>query len=101
LQATGHTVLRFKNKEILADTEAVLNQISAHLPSTSGRGAGGEGDVGVEEGAAGAGEGDVEANRYAFPLNTRSNIVVISDEAHRSHYGLKARLDTKSGKYSY
>ena len=34
-------------------------------------------------------------------LSPRSNIVVISDEAHRSQYGLKARLDTKTGKYIY
>lgn len=34
-------------------------------------------------------------------LSLRSNIVVISDEAHRSQYGLKARLDTKTGKYIY
>jgi len=31
----------------------------------------------------------------------RNNVVVISDEAHRSQYGLKARLDTKTGKYVY
>ncbi|KIH78190.1 type I restriction enzyme, R subunit [Geoalkalibacter ferrihydriticus] len=35
------------------------------------------------------------------PLSTRSNIVVISDEAHRSQYGFKARLDTKTGAYVY
>ncbi len=34
-------------------------------------------------------------------LSTRSNIVVISDEAHRSQYGFKARLDTKTGQYIY
>ncbi|WP_289021907.1 type I restriction endonuclease subunit R [Desulfobacter postgatei] len=34
-------------------------------------------------------------------LSTRSNIVVISDEAHRSQYGLKARLDTRTGRYIY
>jgi type I restriction enzyme R subunit len=34
-------------------------------------------------------------------LNDRSNIVVISDEAHRSQYGLKAKLDTKTGQYKY
>ena len=34
-------------------------------------------------------------------LSWRSNIVVISDEAHRSQYGLKARLDTKTGKYIF
>jgi len=34
-------------------------------------------------------------------LCQRSNVVVISDEAHRSQYGLKARLNTKTGKYSY
>ncbi len=35
------------------------------------------------------------------PLCERSNVVVISDEAHRSHYGFKARLDTKTGTYTY
>lgn len=34
-------------------------------------------------------------------LSTRSNIVVISDEAHRSQYGFKAKLDTKTGAYVY
>ncbi|RLB69168.1 MAG: DEAD/DEAH box helicase [Deltaproteobacteria bacterium] len=34
-------------------------------------------------------------------LSQRSNIVVISDEAHRSQYGLKARLDTKTGRYIF
>lgn len=34
-------------------------------------------------------------------LSTRNNIVVISDEAHRSQYGFKARLDTKTGAYIY
>ncbi len=34
-------------------------------------------------------------------LCQRTNVVVISDEAHRSQYGLKARLNTKTGKYSY
>ena len=34
-------------------------------------------------------------------LSNRQNIVMISDEAHRSQYGLKARLDTKTGKYIY
>ncbi|MGV6816914.1 MAG: type I restriction endonuclease subunit R [Thiotrichales bacterium] len=34
-------------------------------------------------------------------LSERSNIVVISDEAHRSQYGLKAVLDQKTGKYKF
>jgi len=34
-------------------------------------------------------------------LSKRSNIVVISDEAHRSQYGTKGRLDTKTGLYVY
>ncbi|GAB3544797.1 type I restriction endonuclease subunit R [Spirosoma fluminis] len=34
-------------------------------------------------------------------LNDRHNIVVISDEAHRSQYGFKAKLDTKTGEYKY
>ena len=34
-------------------------------------------------------------------LNERENIVVISDEAHRSQYGHQAKLDTKTGQYKY
>lgn len=34
-------------------------------------------------------------------LSARSNIVVISDEAHRSQYGTKGRLDTRTGKYVF
>ncbi|WP_200893724.1 type I restriction endonuclease subunit R [Pseudomonas syringae] len=34
-------------------------------------------------------------------LSNRTNIVVISDEAHRSQYGTKGRLDTKTGKYVF
>ncbi|MBV6852835.1 type I restriction endonuclease subunit R [Xanthomonas campestris pv. mirabilis] len=35
------------------------------------------------------------------PLTTRRNVVVIADEAHRSQYGLKAKLDAKTGVVSY
>lgn len=34
-------------------------------------------------------------------LSKRSNIVVISDEAHRSQYGIKPTLDKKTGRYAY
>ena len=34
-------------------------------------------------------------------LSQRHNIVVISDEAHRSQYGFKARLDRKTGRYVF
>jgi len=34
-------------------------------------------------------------------LSQRANVVVISDEAHRSQYGFKAKLDTKTGQYIY
>ncbi|MEM1011201.1 MAG: type I restriction endonuclease subunit R [Planctomycetota bacterium] len=34
-------------------------------------------------------------------LSRRSNIVVISDEAHRSQYGIKPTLDKKTGRYVY
>lgn len=34
-------------------------------------------------------------------LSDRTNIVVISDEAHRSQYGIKPTLDKKTGKYVY
>jgi len=37
-----------------------------------------------------------------FPkLTSRTNIVVIADEAHRSQYGFRAVLDKKTGKYKY
>jgi len=34
-------------------------------------------------------------------LSARENIVVISDEAHRSHYGMQGRLDAKTGNYLF
>ena len=34
-------------------------------------------------------------------LSTRHNIVVVSDEAHRSQYGDKAKFNTKTGKYTF
>lgn len=37
----------------------------------------------------------------AEPLTTRRNVVVIADEAHRSQYGFKAKLDAKTGEVSY
>ena len=35
------------------------------------------------------------------PLTTRRNVVVIADEAHRSQYGFKARVDGKTGAIAY
>ncbi|MDR1062509.1 MAG: type I restriction endonuclease subunit R [Azoarcus sp.] len=37
----------------------------------------------------------------AEPLTTRRNVVVIADEAHRSQYGFRARMDAKTGEVSY
>ena len=37
----------------------------------------------------------------AEPLTTRRNVVVIADEAHRSQYGFKAKMDAKTGEISY
>ncbi len=42
---------------------------------------------------------DNEGNHPA--LSKRHNIVVISDEAHRSQYGDKAKLNAKTGKYTF
>lgn len=42
-----------------------------------------------------------EGEKVHPALCTRSNVVVISDEAHRSQYGLKAKLNTKTGDYVY
>jgi len=66
LKSQGLTVLRFPNERVLNETEAVLSEIMDSLPSTSGRGAGGEGGA----------------------LSERRNIIVIADEAHRSQYDL-------------
>ncbi|WP_127471866.1 type I restriction endonuclease subunit R [Thiomicrorhabdus aquaedulcis] len=42
------------------------------------------------------------ANESHHPvLSQRHNIVVISDEAHRSQYGDKAKLNTKTGQYTF
>jgi type I restriction enzyme R subunit len=35
------------------------------------------------------------------PLTLRRNVVVIADEAHRSQYGFKAKVDAKTGEISY
>jgi len=43
LRSQGLTVLRFENSRVLQATDTVLEEIASHLPSTSGRGAGGEG----------------------------------------------------------
>jgi type I restriction enzyme R subunit len=37
----------------------------------------------------------------AEPLTTRRNVVVIADEAHRSQYGFKVKVDAKTGEISY
>lgn len=42
------------------------------------------------------------ADESSYPtLSERDNIVVVADEAHRSHYGLDAKLQHLSGKYRY
>ncbi|MCW9023096.1 MAG: type I restriction endonuclease subunit R [Gammaproteobacteria bacterium] len=43
----------------------------------------------------------LNGEEYHPPLTQRSNVVVISDEAHRSQYGLKAVFDQKTGKYKF
>ncbi len=45
--------------------------------------------------------GLLEGEEQHPALNSRENIVVISDEAHRSQYGHQAKLDTKTGQYKY
>jgi type I restriction enzyme R subunit len=37
----------------------------------------------------------------AEPLTTRRNVVVMADEAHRSQYGFRAKVDSKTGQVSY
>ncbi len=68
LTSLGNTVLRFTNAEFENDPESVLNRIAAHLPSTSGRGAGGEGSA-------------------SAAWCERKNIIVMVDEAHRTQEG--------------
>ncbi|OQK16054.1 DEAD/DEAH box helicase [Methyloprofundus sedimenti] len=42
------------------------------------------------------------ADELSHPvLSERHNIVVISDEAHRSHYGDRAKFNSKTGKYTF
>ncbi len=44
----------------------------------------------------------LEKGETAHPvLCNRSNVVVITDEAHRGQYGTKGRLDTKTGAYVF
>jgi len=67
LRGLGNTVLRFPNSVVLNDPTSFLKQIDTSLPSPTGRGAGGEG--------------------WIYPmLSERDDIIVITDEAHRSQY---------------
>ena len=44
----------------------------------------------------------LEKGEDKFPtLTDRHNIIVIADEAHRSQYGFKAKLDKKTGQFKY
>src|SRR5262249_54825882 len=45
LRSLGFNVLRFQNQLVLTQPEEFLRQIASQLPSTSGRGAGGEGNT--------------------------------------------------------
>jgi type I restriction enzyme, R subunit len=69
LRSQGLTVLRFRNERVLAEPLETLREIAEYLPSTSGRGAGGEGEGGKA-------------------ISLRRNIIVVADEAHRSQYDL-------------
>jgi len=40
-------------------------------------------------------------DEVAEPLTSRHNVVVIADEAHRSQYGFRAKMDAKTGAVSY
>ena len=44
---------------------------------------------------------DEDTAEAAEPLSTRRNIVVCADEAHRSQYGFRGRLDEASGQLRY
>jgi len=44
----------------------------------------------------------LEADEDKFPVLTdRHNIIVVADEAHRTQYGFKAKIDTESGTIKY
>ena len=68
LKSLGFNVLRFPNQVVLDNPEQFLARIAeeASLPSTSGRGVGGEGHMPV--------------------LCDRPDVIVLADEAHRSQY---------------
>ncbi len=70
LRSLGFKVLRFQNQLVLENPEEFLRQIAValELPSTSGRGAGGEG------------YGQMPV------LCDRPDVIVLTDEAHRSQY---------------
>jgi len=70
LEGQGFTVLRFTNEQVFGNIEHVAETIeSSLLPSTSGRGAGGEGQP------------------SPMPLlSDKGDIIVMVDEAHRSQY---------------
>jgi type I site-specific restriction-modification system R (restriction) subunit len=69
MKSMGFKILRFPNEVVLDRPEEFLTSIATflNLPSTSGRGAGGEG-------------GQMPV------LSTRKDIIVLTDEAHRSQY---------------
>lgn len=70
LRSLGFKVLRFQNQLVLDQPEEFLRRIAVavELPSTSGRGAGGEG------------------NGQMPVLCDRPDVIVLTDEAHRSQY---------------
>ncbi|HMJ90094.1 MAG TPA: DUF559 domain-containing protein, partial [Candidatus Acidoferrum sp.] len=70
LRSLGFKVLRFQNQLVLEQPEEFLRQIAVtlELPSTSGRGVGGEG------------HGQMPV------LCDRPDVIVLTDEAHRSQY---------------
>jgi len=43
---------------------------------------------------------DDESGKYPL-LTDRSNVVVIADEAHRTQYGFKAKINKDDGQISY
>ncbi|MBO82395.1 MAG: DEAD/DEAH box helicase [Citromicrobium sp.] len=43
----------------------------------------------------------VDGEDELAPVSERQNIIVMADEAHRSQYGFRARIDTKTGKRAY
>ena len=81
-------------KDLLRQTP-VQAENREHLRSLLSRASGGVVFTTLQKFSPAADEADFPA------LTSRSNVVVIADEAHRSQYGFKARVEVKTGEIAY